>query len=93
MQTSNHYFSAQSVSRHRQASADGLFSVVFFLLLFFKLDLLILPGNLCWILFIIVFFFFFLHKVSSGEINFPGSPFANKAFFSRTDNGKAKLML
>lgn len=62
MQTSNHYFSAQSASCRRQASADGLFSVVFFLFLFFKLDLLILPGNLCWILFIIAFlllFFFF----------------------------------
>lgn len=29
MQTSNHYFSAQSASLRRQASGDGLFSVVF----------------------------------------------------------------
>lgn len=34
MQTSNHYFSAQSASLRRQASTDGLFSVVFFLLPF-----------------------------------------------------------
>lgn len=68
MQTSNHYFSAQSVSLHRQASTDGLFSVVFssFPLppFFFKLDLLILPENLCWILFIITFFFFFFSPQS-----------------------------
>lgn len=55
-------FSAHSASLHRQAGADGLFGVVFFFFplfySFFKLDLLIPPGNLCWILFIITFFLF-----------------------------------
>lgn len=62
MQASNHYSSAHSASLHRQAGADGLFGVVFFFFplfySFFKLDLLIPPGNLCWILFIITFFLF-----------------------------------
>lgn len=67
MRTSNHYFSAQSASRC-QATADGLFSVVFssylFFPLFFKLDLLILPGNLGWILFIIAFYYYYIFAQS-----------------------------
>lgn len=71
MQTSNHYSSAHSASLHRQAAAAGLFGVViFFLPLFyfiFKLDLLIPPGNLRWILFIITFFLSFLYCFAQSQ--------------------------